>query len=81
MSSSLNTPTSAALLSCKALTDMTLPADSATSVESVSDNDSDDDVSDNDLEILNVTYNDDQKNSHVDYIELRMQSQFNKRSL
>ncbi len=31
--------------------------------------------------IFNATYNDDQKKSHVDYIELSMQSQFNKRDL
>ena len=31
--------------------------------------------------IFNVTYNDDQKRSHGDYIELSMQSQFNKPAL
>ena len=31
--------------------------------------------------IFNATYNDDQKRSHTDYIELSMQSQFNKRVL
>ena len=31
--------------------------------------------------IFNSTYNDDQKSSHADYIELSMQSQFNKRAL
>ena len=31
--------------------------------------------------IFNATYNDDQKRSHTDYIELYMQSQFNKRAL
>ena len=31
--------------------------------------------------IFNTTYNDDQKKSHTDYIELSMQSQFNKRDL
>jgi hypothetical protein len=31
--------------------------------------------------IFNSTYNDDQKRSHADYIELSMQSQFNKRAL
>jgi hypothetical protein len=31
--------------------------------------------------IFNATYGDDQKNSHADYIELSMQSQFNKRGL
>ena len=31
--------------------------------------------------IFNATYNDDQKRSHADYIELSMQSQFNKRAL
>ena len=31
--------------------------------------------------IFNATYNDDQKKSHDDYIELSMQSQFNKRDL
>jgi hypothetical protein len=31
--------------------------------------------------IFNATYNDDQKKSHTDYIELSMQSQFNKRAL
>jgi hypothetical protein len=31
--------------------------------------------------IFNSTYNDDQKRSHTDYIELSMQSQFNKRAL
>jgi hypothetical protein len=31
--------------------------------------------------IFNATYNDDQKKSHADYIELSMQSQFNKRAL
>jgi hypothetical protein len=31
--------------------------------------------------IFTVTFNDDQKNSHVDYIESSMQSQFNKRDL
>ena len=31
--------------------------------------------------IFNATYNDDQKGSHADYIELSMQSQFNKRAL
>ena len=31
--------------------------------------------------IFNATYNDDQKRSHTDYIELSMQSQFNKRAL
>jgi hypothetical protein len=30
---------------------------------------------------FNVTYNDDQKKSHADYIELSMQSQFHKRDL
>jgi hypothetical protein len=30
--------------------------------------------------IFNSTYNDDQKRSHADYIELSMQSQFNKRA-
>ncbi len=31
--------------------------------------------------IFNATYNHDQKKSHADYIELSMQSQFNKRDL
>ena len=31
--------------------------------------------------IFNATYDDDQKRSHADYIELSMQSQFNKRDL
>jgi hypothetical protein len=31
--------------------------------------------------IFNATYNDDQKRSHADYIEVSMQSQFNKRAL
>ena len=31
--------------------------------------------------MFNATYNDDQKSSHADYIELSMQSQFNKRAL
>ena len=31
--------------------------------------------------IFNATYNDDQKSSRTDYIELSMQSQFNKRAL
>ena len=31
--------------------------------------------------IFNSTYDDDQKKSHADYIELSMQSQFNKRDL
>ena len=31
--------------------------------------------------LFNATYNDDQKKSHADYIELSMQSQFNKRDL
>jgi hypothetical protein len=31
--------------------------------------------------IFNSTYNDDQKRSHADYIELSLQSQFNKRAL
>ena len=31
--------------------------------------------------IFNATYNDDQKKSYADYIELPMQSQFNKRAL
>ncbi len=31
--------------------------------------------------IFNTTYNDDQKSSYTDYIELSMQSQFNKRAL
>ena len=31
--------------------------------------------------LFNSTYNDDQKKSHADYIELSMQSQFNKRGL
>ena len=31
--------------------------------------------------IFNATYNDDQKKSHAEYIELSMQSQFNKRDL
>ncbi len=31
--------------------------------------------------IFNSTYNDDQKRSHTDYIELSIQSQFNKRAL
>jgi hypothetical protein len=31
--------------------------------------------------IFNATYNDDQKSSYTDYIELSMQSQFNKRAL
>jgi hypothetical protein len=31
--------------------------------------------------LFNTTYNDDQKKSHVDYIELSIQSQFNKRGL
>ena len=31
--------------------------------------------------IFNATYDDDQKKSHADYIELSMQSQFNKRGL
>ncbi len=52
LSSSLNTPSVAALLSSEALTMMTLPEDSTTVSESVSDNDSEDDVSGNDLEIL-----------------------------
>ncbi len=56
MSSTLNTPATSTPLSSETLTVMTLPADSTTSAESVSDNDSDgeeeDDVSDNDLEIL-----------------------------
>ena len=36
---------------------------------------------DNRFSIFNSTYNDDQKLSYVDYIELSMQSQFNKRAL
>ena len=31
--------------------------------------------------LFNATYDDDQKRSHADYIELSMQSQFNKRGL
>ena len=31
--------------------------------------------------LFNATYDDDQKRSHADYIELSMQSQFNKRDL
>jgi hypothetical protein len=31
--------------------------------------------------IFNATYNDDQKKSHTDYIDLSMKSQFNKRVL
>ena len=31
--------------------------------------------------IFNTTYNDDQKSSHTDYIQLSMQTQFNKRAL
>ena len=31
--------------------------------------------------LFNTTYNDDQKSSYTDYIELSMQSQFNKRAL
>jgi len=31
--------------------------------------------------IFNATYNDDQKKSHADYIELSIQAQFNKRAL
>ena len=31
--------------------------------------------------LFNATYNDDQKSSYADYIELSMQSQFNKRGL
>ena len=31
--------------------------------------------------IFNVTYNDDQKSSYTDYIELSIQSQFNKQDL
>ena len=31
--------------------------------------------------IFNATYYDDQKKSHVDYIQLSMQAQFNKRAL
>ncbi len=31
--------------------------------------------------IFNATYDDDQKKSHTDYIQLSMQSQFNKRAL
>jgi hypothetical protein len=31
--------------------------------------------------LFNTTYNDDQKKSHTDYIELSIQSQFNKRGL
>ena len=31
--------------------------------------------------IFNATYNDDQKKSHTDYIQLSIQSQFNKRAL
>ena len=31
--------------------------------------------------LFNTTYNDDQKKSHADYIELSMKSQFNKRDL
>ncbi len=31
--------------------------------------------------IFNATYDDDQKKSHADYIELSIQSQFNKRDL
>ena len=58
LSSSLNTPGSAALLSSEVSSVMTLPAHSATVTESLSDNDSEidgeeqDDVSDNDFEIL-----------------------------
>ena len=33
------------------------------------------------IDIFNLTYNDDQKSAHADYIELSIQSQFNKRSL
>ena len=33
------------------------------------------------LSLFNATYNDDQKSSYADYIELSMQSQFNKRGL
>jgi hypothetical protein len=31
--------------------------------------------------IFNATYNDDQKSSHADYIQLSLQAQFNKRAL
>ena len=58
LTSSLNTPAGAALLSSEALNVLTLAAHSATMAECVSDNDSerdgedDDNVSENDLEIV-----------------------------
>jgi hypothetical protein len=63
LSSSLNTPTTAALLSSESLNVLTLPEPCATVTESVSDNESesdgeedggeeDDDDSDDDLEIV-----------------------------
>ena len=33
------------------------------------------------FDLFNATHNDDQKKSHDDYIELSMQSQFNKQDL
>ena len=45
LSSSLNTPVKEVLLSYEVLTEMTIPADSTTTAESVSDNDSEDHVS------------------------------------
>jgi hypothetical protein len=39
------------------------------------------DVSESLFNIFDTTYDDDQKRSHTDYIELSMQSPFNKRAL
>ena len=72
----------AALISSESLNVVTPAAHSAgaeeSECESGTENESERDGEDDDD---SATYDDDQKKSHADYIELSMQSQFNKRGL
>ena len=80
--SSLNTPASSALLSsdwwksnCATLSGFTYV------LREVLTNSPNSFPSQRLFSLFNATYNDDQKKSHADYIELSIQSQFNKRDL
>jgi hypothetical protein len=82
--SSLNTPAASALLSSEALNVVTPAAHSVGAEESECESGAENENScppERLFSLFNATYDDDQKKSHADYIELSMQSQFNKRGL
>ena len=76
--SSLNTPAASALLSSE---ELNVVPGFANVLRAVLTNSPNSCPSDRLCSLFKATYNDDQKTSYTDYIELSMQSQFNKRVL